>query len=151
MLPALVIGALAAVLLTSGRTPAESDDAAFVVVAPSMRGGLRNVALGQPARDDSAVTMHAEEEAKPAPKKAAPKKKKKAAKPWIGPEKGSTVKILRRDSYWYKTTGTVVNVNQNPNVKYPVLVKFDFVNYSNVNSNGFALWEVQPAEKMLPR
>mmetsp|Transcript_111865 Transcript_111865/g.280232 ORF Transcript_111865/g.280232 Transcript_111865/m.280232 type:complete len:93 (+) Transcript_111865:73-351(+) len=28
-------------------------------------------------------------------------------------------------------------------VKYPVTVKFDLVNYANVNTNGFALWEVE--------
>ena len=39
--------------------------------------------------------------------------------------------------------GTVVNVNQKTNIKYPVTVKFDFVNYANVNTNGFALWEVR--------
>ena len=27
-------------------------------------------------------------------------------------------------------------------VKYPVTVKFDSVNYANVNTNGYALWEV---------
>ena len=72
--------------------------------------------------------------------KAAPKKKEKA--PWIGPKKGSWVKILRPESYWYQTRGQVVNVNQKAEVKYPVTVKFDRVNFSNVNTNGFALWEV---------
>merc|ERR1712187_917561 len=77
-------------------------------------------------------------------KEAAPAKKaKKAKKAWIGPKKGSTVKILRPESYWFKTKGTVVNVNQKPEVKYPVTVKYVDVNYSNVNTNGFALWEVE--------
>eukprot|EP00438_Fugacium_kawagutii_P031105 Skav231825 [mRNA] locus=scaffold136:82070:82450:- [translate_table: standard] len=71
---------------------------------------------------------------------AAPKKKEKA--PWVGPKKGSWVRILRPESYWYQTRGQVVNVNQKPEVKYPVTVKFDRVNFSNVNTNGFALWEV---------
>lgn len=70
----------------------------------------------------------------------APKKKEKA--PWVGPKKGSWVRILRPESYWYQTRGQVVNVNQKPEVKYPVTVKFDRVNFSNVNTNGFALWEV---------
>mmetsp|Transcript_127470 Transcript_127470/g.302876 ORF Transcript_127470/g.302876 Transcript_127470/m.302876 type:complete len:124 (+) Transcript_127470:58-429(+) len=71
---------------------------------------------------------------------AAPKKKAKA--PWVGPKKGSWVKILRPESYWYQTRGQVVNVNQKAEIKYPVTVKFDRVNFSNVNTNGFALWEV---------
>ncbi|CAE7239158.1 PSAEA [Symbiodinium natans] len=73
--------------------------------------------------------------------RAAPKKKAKG--PWVGPKKGSWVKILRPESYWFQTRGQVVNVNQKPEVKYPVTVKFDRVNYANVNTNGFALWEAE--------
>ena len=73
---------------------------------------------------------------------AAPKPAKKAKKAWVGPTKGSTVKILRPESYWFQEKGTVVNVNQKPEVKYPVTVKFELANYANVNTNGFALWEV---------
>ncbi|KAL9139514.1 Photosystem I psaE [Amphidinium carterae] len=69
--------------------------------------------------------------------------KKAAKKAWVGPKKGSQVRILRPESYWFQQRGTVVNVNQKTNIKYPVTVKFDFVNYANVNTNGFALWEVE--------
>mmetsp|Transcript_114305 Transcript_114305/g.310455 ORF Transcript_114305/g.310455 Transcript_114305/m.310455 type:complete len:127 (-) Transcript_114305:227-607(-) len=68
---------------------------------------------------------------------------KKAKAAWVGPKKGATVKILRPESYWFQERGTVVNVNQKPEVKYPVTVKFDSVNYANVNTNGYALWEVE--------
>mmetsp|Transcript_12012 Transcript_12012/g.18043 ORF Transcript_12012/g.18043 Transcript_12012/m.18043 type:complete len:131 (-) Transcript_12012:97-489(-) len=78
---------------------------------------------------------------------APPPKPKKAKKAWVGPKKGSTVKILRPESYWFQQRGTVVNVNQKPEVKYPVTVKFRMVNYANVNTNGFALWEVEEAKE----
>merc|ERR1712129_248734 len=83
------------------------------------------------------IAVRAEGEA--APKTPA----KKAKKAWVGPKKGSTVKILRPGSYWFQEKGTVVNVNQKPEVKYPVTVKFQMTNYANVNTNGFALWEVE--------
>ncbi|CAE7759272.1 PSAE [Symbiodinium sp. CCMP2456] len=91
--------------------------------------------VGAPAASSprTAVARHAE--AKKAPKK-------KAKGPWVGPKKGSWVKILRPESYWFQQRGQVVNVNQKPEVKYPVTVKFDSVNYANVNTNGYALWEV---------
>eukprot|EP00971_Amphidinium_carterae_P142079 2814118-Amphidinium_carterae.1 len=87
--------------------------------------------LSLPNRAPSRVGMSAEAPAKKAAKKA-----------WVGPKKGSQVRILRPESYWFQQRGTVVNVNQKTNIKYPVTVKFDFVNYANVNTNGFALWEV---------
>nr|YP_010199263.1 photosystem I reaction center subunit IV [Crassiphycus usneoides]UAD88712.1 photosystem I reaction center subunit IV [Crassiphycus usneoides] len=51
-------------------------------------------------------------------------------------KKGSVVKILRKESYWYQDTGTVVKVEQD--IKYPVLVRFIKETYSGVNSNNFA-------------
>merc|ERR1740117_741131 len=66
-------------------------------------------------------------------------------KEWVGPKKGSWVRILRPDSYWYQEKGLVVNVAQFPNVKYPVSIKFEMMNYANVNVNSFALWEVEDA------
>lgn len=55
-------------------------------------------------------------------------------------DKGCTVKILRKESYWYQDTGTVVKVDKD--IKYPVLVRFKKTTYSGVNSNNFAETEV---------
>ncbi|CAE8659498.1 unnamed protein product [Polarella glacialis] len=93
-------------------------------------------------RSSSRVRLQAEGD--DAPAEAAPAKKAKAA--WVGPQKGAWVRILRPESYWFQQRGTVVNVNQKPEIKYPVTVKFDLVNYANVNTNGFALWEVEEAD-----
>mmetsp|Transcript_69444 Transcript_69444/g.166478 ORF Transcript_69444/g.166478 Transcript_69444/m.166478 type:complete len:137 (+) Transcript_69444:99-509(+) len=99
---------------------------------------LQSAFVGLPAEGGRAVEVARQAEGK----EAAPAKKA-AKKAWVGPKKGSQVRILRPESYWFQQRGTVVNVNQKTNIKYPVTVKFDFVNYANVNTNGFALWEVQ--------
>ena len=51
-------------------------------------------------------------------------------------KKGSIVKVLREESYWYQDTGSVVKVDKD--IKYPVLVRFEKETYSGVNSNSFA-------------
>lgn len=50
-------------------------------------------------------------------------------------EKGSKVKVLRKESYWYKDIGTVVKIDKG--IKYPVLVRFTKSTYSEVNTNNF--------------
>lgn len=57
-------------------------------------------------------------------------------------KKGSVVRILRKESYWYKDTGSVVVVDQTK-VLYPVLVRFSKVNYSGTNTNNFNFDEVE--------
>nr|YP_009391721.1 photosystem I reaction center subunit IV [Laurenciella marilzae]ARW59865.1 photosystem I reaction center subunit IV [Laurenciella marilzae] len=51
-------------------------------------------------------------------------------------QKGSKVKVLRKESYWYYDVGTVVKVDKG--IKYAVLVRFVKSTYSGVNSNNFS-------------
>ncbi|KAK1680926.1 hypothetical protein QYE76_041774 [Lolium multiflorum] len=102
----------------------------------------------------SRLVVRAEEEpaAPPAPTPAdtekpegavATKAPAKAKPPPIGPKRGTKVKILRRESYWYNGTGSVVTVDQDPNTRYPVVVRFAKVNYAGVSTNNYALDEIK--------
>ena len=56
--------------------------------------------------------------------------------------RGSKVRILRKESYWFNQVGTVVTIDQS-GIRYPALVRFENVNYSGTNTNNFALNELE--------
>jgi photosystem I subunit 4 len=56
--------------------------------------------------------------------------------------RGSKVRILRKESYWFNQIGSIASLDKSA-VIYPALVRFENVNYTGVNSNNFALDELQ--------
>merc|ERR1719183_1422695 len=55
--------------------------------------------------------------------------------------RGSVVRILRPESYWFQECGTVATIAKSGD-RYPVVVRFEKVNYAGVATNNFALDEL---------
>lgn len=63
-------------------------------------------------------------------------------------KRGDRVRVLRKESYWFQDVGTVATVDQS-GIKYPVIVRFERLNYAGVNTNNYAeseLVQVPPSE-----
>lgn len=61
-------------------------------------------------------------------------------------ERGSKVRILRKESFWFQDTGLVATVDKS-GIRYPVIVRFNNLNYAGVNTNNFAEHELVEIEK----
>ncbi|MFS7888495.1 putative photosystem I PsaE, reaction centre subunit IV [Helianthus anomalus] len=85
----------------------------------------------------SRLVVKATEDAAPPAATVEAAKEEKPKPPPIGPKRGS------KESYWFKGVGSVVTVDQDPKTRYPVVVRFNKVNYANVSTNNYALDEIQ--------
>ncbi|TKY62279.1 Photosystem I reaction center subunit IV A [Spatholobus suberectus] len=123
------------------------------VLSPNVSGSTNSssritMLMYPPKNNASRLVVRAAEDASAAPPATVtpPLEGEAAAKPKpppIGPKRGAKVKILRRESYWYNGIGSVVAVDQDPKTRYPVVVRFNKVNYANVSTNNYALDEIE--------
>ena len=55
--------------------------------------------------------------------------------------KGSVVRVMRPESYWFQECGTVATVSKGDD-RYGVVCRFEKVNYAGVATNNFAVDEL---------
>jgi photosystem I subunit 4 len=56
--------------------------------------------------------------------------------------KGSKVRILRKESYWFNKVGVVISIDKSSVIRYTAVISFESVNYSGTNTNNFSLAEL---------
>nr|ABA55538.1 chloroplast psaE [Karlodinium veneficum] len=56
-------------------------------------------------------------------------------------ERGSVVRIMRPESYWFKDVGTVAAVSKGDD-RYPVTVRFEKCNFAGITTNNYAMDEL---------
>ena len=61
-------------------------------------------------------------------------------------KRGLKVRILRPESYWFNQIDNVATVDTS-GIRYPVVIRFEKVNYSGTNTNNFALDELKEVEE----
>jgi photosystem I subunit 4 len=59
--------------------------------------------------------------------------------------RGSKVKILCPELYWSQQIGTVATIERS-GIRYPVVIRFNNLNYSVINTNNFAIDELELVE-----